>query len=432
MNQTMRPSLAAITVALAFSLFPAIHAFANYGGGGNSAITVGTCPAATYTTIQAGVNAAAAGGTVYVCPGIYAEQVEIAKNLSLIGTSVNNEDAAIIVPPVAGLVANAPNPESPANPIAAQLWVHDANKVNIQNLTIDGTGNLVAGCTDLLAGVLYENASGVVNEIATRNQTLPDSLNCTTGLGIFVQSSYGDSNVTVENSSVHDYQQAGIVANDSGTWIGLYGNAIRGQGSDANVAQYGIQIAFGATGNVYSNAITDHIWTVALGNPSPSNLGIGILVFASEFVNITNNTIATDQIGVASESDPTDGPADGGSIAGNTFIGTVQFDGVDLCSNQHQVTGNTFTNSVESGVFLDDQCIPGGSGNHNYVSNNTINEACAGILVGPDATKNQIASNNFFNTVTEQLTGDSAECSVTPAAVTAAVAQGPHTVSPVR
>jgi Periplasmic copper-binding protein (NosD) len=213
----------------------------------------------------------------------------------------------------------------------------------------------------------------------------------------------------------------------------LYGNAIRGQGTDANIAQKGIQIAFGATGTVEGNAIADHIWAPALGNSSPSDIGIGLLIFASEWVNVADNIITTDQIGIASQSDSIDGPADNGYVVDNAFAGTVQFDGIDLCSNKHLVKSNTFFNSTESAIFLDDQC--GTTGNQNIVLDNTINEACAGILIGPNATKNSISYNSIFNAVSEELTADSAVCSLPPALDAAADAiapDGPRKVSLVR
>ena len=52
-----------------------------------AAVTVGTCRAdkQRYSTISAAVAAASPGEIVYVCPGIYPEQVEIDKPLTIQG-----------------------------------------------------------------------------------------------------------------------------------------------------------------------------------------------------------------------------------------------------------------------------------------------------------------------------------------------------------
>ena len=46
-------------------------------------LTVGTCPGAGFSTVQAAVNAAKSGDIVNVCPGSYPEQVSIDKTLTV-------------------------------------------------------------------------------------------------------------------------------------------------------------------------------------------------------------------------------------------------------------------------------------------------------------------------------------------------------------
>jgi hypothetical protein len=121
-------------------------------------------------------------------------------------------------------------------------------------------------------------------------------------------------------------------------------------------------------------------------------------------VNINYNVIANDQISIGSYDVPPMEIADGGFIANNLFVGATLYDAVDLCSNKHVVQGNVTMHSTEAGIFLDDQC--GTSGNSNLVSNNSFNEDCAGVLVGPNATGNRISNNAFLNSLNEQLTGD--------------------------
>jgi parallel beta-helix repeat protein len=432
MNKQASLLVTSLVTSIAFACLVAAPADAGGGGDKGSAITVGACTGASYPTIQQGVNAASPGGTVYVCPGTYPEQVEITKNLNVIGTAVGNAGAAVIVPPVTGLSYNATNLVAPSVEIAASVWVYNAAKVNIQNLTVDDNNNGITGCTgDLLAGVLYQNSSGVLNEVATRNQTLPGNPLCRSGIGVFVQSlAPGYSYVSILNSSFHDYQQTGIIANEAGTNVTIYRDAIRGLGPIAGPAQKGIQFAFGSTGSIYDTSLIDHVWADTDG----SDFGFGVLIFAAPGVNIGNNTVANDQIGIGSESDPGVGLSDGGGISGNTIFGTVLYDGIDLCSSHHTVSQNTISDSDESGIFLDDQCDP--SGSHNYVSGNTINEACAGLLIGPTATGNVIGYNSIFNSVYLESYSDSCSGLEDVLAAVASVASGdvanPHTGSPIR
>jgi polygalacturonase len=64
-------------------------------------VAVGTCHGTTphYPTIQQAVNAVSSGGTVLVCPGVYAEQVTITQSLTLKGVASGTAQAATIAPP---------------------------------------------------------------------------------------------------------------------------------------------------------------------------------------------------------------------------------------------------------------------------------------------------------------------------------------------
>jgi parallel beta-helix repeat protein len=298
--------------------------------------------------------------------------------------------------------------------------VSGAIHVKLSNLTVDGTGNSVENCGLNVIGILYQNASGTVNEVVARNQTLPGFTGCQTGVGIYVQSGAGGkSTVTVSNSSVHDYQKGGITGRGIGTTLIATGNSVRGLGPDPLIAQNGIEIGIGATGTIGNNAVANDIYQNAV---SPGDGASGILVFASSKVQVVSNTIGNTQFGITVASDPVLGAADSATIRNNNIFGTILFDGIDLCSNKNVVIGNNIFDSAESGVHLDDTC--GTTGNQNTVSGNTINEACAGLLRGSATSGNVVVLNTAFNVVNQILSGDTCSSSDAPAVAvtTAAVA----------
>lgn len=381
-------------------------------------VQVGTCRASvpSFATIQAAVNASSAGGTVLVCPGTYPEQVTIDKALNILGAQSGTEKAAIIVAPTSGIVQNTTSLSS-GNPIAAQILVTNATGVNISNLTVDGANSQVSvgGCSPVnLVGLLYQNASGTLNHLAVINQALTGvSIGCQSGLGIFVQSgNSGTSNVSIVNNYVENYQKNGITANEAGTTVTITANNVVGQGPTTGAAENSIQVGFGATGTVRGNVAMDDVFSPDMIS-SPGNAASGILVFASTGVTVANNTVGNTQFGIAFVSDPTAGPADNGTIQGNRISATRVFDGVELCGSGNMVSGNTISGTDESGVHIDSTC---GAVASNTVSNNTINDACAGILVGTGAGSNTIGSNNFYNTRNTTLTGDTCTPLLTAAA----------------
>jgi hypothetical protein len=391
-------------------------------------VYVGSCgpaKATSYPTIQQAVNAVPAGSTIYVCPGTYPEQVTITKNLNLYGVQSGTADSAVITSPAGGVVQNTYDLyEPPSIPVAAQVLVQKAQSVNIGNITVDGSNNLIAGCAPDLRGIYYQNASGTLEAVATRNQTLaPGLTGCQSGEGIFVQSGYGSTgaaNVLIQASSVHSFQKNGITGDGSETCLTVLNNYISGQGPTTGAAENGVQVSDGAAGQVIGNTVIDNIWAPDV-YPDTGDAAGGIIVVGSENVTIANNTVGTTQFGIVTVTDPgfgspnnPNGLADHTIIKSNQVLNTEIYDAIDACSNGNTIENNAIANATESGIHLDSSC--GATGVNNTVKSNFVNESCAGILVG--ATPNTISSNVLFNVVNTELSGNA--CPAAPAAVAAA------------
>jgi hypothetical protein len=390
---------------------------------GAATVAVGTCTnLAFYPTIQLAINSVPAGSTVKVCPGTYAEQITITKKLTLTSAANGASDAIVIVPPPGGIASNGS--DIFGNPVAAQIFVASpTGSVTISHLTVDGTGNNLGGCVPTtLEGIYFQNTSGTITANAVRNQYQTDYADyggCQNGLAINVESLTSASVVTVSNNSVHGYQKNGITATGAATGPGsdgpvvtISGNYIVGMGatamnwqgvylSQATAAENGIQFGFGASGKITGNAVDDNIW----GQDTSGDTGdaaSGILIYASPGITVTGNQVASAQFGIVSVTDPAYGPADSTMVATNKIAGTQIFDAIDMCSSSNTVQSNVIYGSTESGIHLDDSC---GSGNNNTAMGNTINEACAGILLGT-GTGNVSTPNAFSNTANTTLAGD--------------------------
>ena len=390
-----KPILSAMLLAITASLSQNLFA---------SNSTVGLCagPGPHFTTISAAVTAAQPGTTIHVCPGTYPEQVAISKSLTLIGIPSGKTDAAVVASPAGGVVVNGT--EISGQPVAAQIIVESAINVTISHLTVDGSNNGLSGCGTDLDGIYFQNATGTITDDVLRYQELdPADFGCQDGLAVNVESTTGNPAVTISNNSVHDYDKNGITADglgggNAGPNVKVTGNTVIGIGATAAIAQNGIQLGFGATGTVTGNYVADDIYT------GPSAASSGILIYASSNVTVSSNTVESTQLAIATASDPTYGPADGTTITSNHIGGTQNYDAIDLCSNGNIAKSNIVYGSTESGVHADDEC-PSGTGNNNTITDNTINEACAGVLLG--GTGNTSSPNTFLNVINTKLTGDS-------------------------
>jgi nitrous oxidase accessory protein NosD len=335
------------------------------------------CPTAAFTKIQDAVNAAPAGATIRVCAGTYNEQVSINKNIEIRG-----DNGAIVLP--SNVMANTTSLVTNA-PIAAAILVSSADKVTLENLTVDGANNGITGCGPTLIGIFFRNASGRVSHVAVRNMKLAASLNgCQSGLGIFVQSANGTTaRAEIEDSSVHDFQKNGITGNESGTEVEVRGNVVTGLGPTTGAAQNGIQIGFGARGAVTNNSISNLVWSPCVSTSVCDATASGILVFNSDDVTIQRNSVSVTQGGIFVQGGH-------GEIEGNIVFDTLIFDGIALVGDQNEAQRNSVTDSAESAVSI--------QGNNNIVTENQINEAPIGVLKVTGSTGNTISKNQFFNT----------------------------------
>lgn len=396
---------------------------------------VGSCTppnaaAHTYATIQPAVTSSRAGTIIEVCPGTYPEQVAIDKSLTVEGVSSAGQDAAVIVPPSGGMVANATDVDS-SEAIAAQILVFGSATVTISNLTVDGTGssgNGINGCSPDLVGVLFQNANGTLNHVAVRNQALASGLaGCQSGLSILVQTSPGfTSKVSVANSSVHNYNKNGITGNDAGTTLNLTGNYVRGNGVVLGAAaQNGIQLGFGATGTIITETVIDNVYQDA------TTAAADILLYDAEEnggIKVTSNILGNSQIPIGIYTDTTPGTfGDGVTASGNRIFGTSTYDAIDVCTSGNAVTTNTIFNSSESGVHFDTSC--GAGVNNNGTGNTMVESTCAGILDDSGGSGGNTYLTETYYTVPFPVAFNTSSCPVP------AVAQpnGRHTskVSPV-
>jgi hypothetical protein len=343
------------------------------------------CPSADHPTIQAAVDAAPPGSTIYVCPGVYDEQVEITKSLELVGKDFGNQDAPIVRP--TGVLPNSTSLSSGA-PVAAIILADHAKSVDVEGLTLDGSASGIAGCAPNFVGMYYRNSSGEFEHNAVRNIRLAPSLfGCQSGQGIFVQSGGGKSSqVEIAANTVHGYQKTGILANEVGTAVNVWGNTVSGFGVTPDIAQNGIQIGWGAKGAVHHNSVINHVYGLCVTVSSCGASSTNILVFGldgpARDVSVTENVLGKAQVNIYFEADKS-------KVEKNLIFDTDVFDGIYVPGNSNRIHGNTINTSDEAAIWLD--------GTKNQVSWNIVNEAAEGIH--DEVGGNSIGFNAFYNVV---------------------------------
>jgi len=338
-------------------------------------VLVGTClpNLQTYPTISQAVSAVAPGSTVLVCPGTYPEQVTITQPITLRGVRNGNAANPLITVPPGGLTKNV---DSPINgiPIFYQILVQgtESEPVNISNIAVDGSNSQVPGGNGL-AGIYYENASGVVDKVAVYNE-----LAARAGYGILLDNTTSSvKTITVANSSIHDFDAEGIRSNVRPTPSTLAvrissnsvvtTNTLGGNPVDAG----GIDID--AVGTISRNRVLTHPQQQGISS------GVGISTLSSSI--ITNNTVDGFTIGIWEIGDSNTIKLNRVSLAEG---------GILVSGRNNVVKGNSIMDIIHGGAAIGFNC----TGTSNIVTHNIINDSYYGII---DHAGNIISPNSFSN-----------------------------------
>lgn len=363
-----------------------------------------------YASIQAAIDDADSGDTINVAAGTYTEQVVINKNLTLEGAGA---ESTIIVAPESPASFRFTESGSSWEPVvfafggtntSGSIAGTDTITVTISGFTIDGADRVP---TQRSAGILLRNASGSISNNTVQNMSIDGKET----FGILV---YGDSEVTIEGNNVSGYARGGIGASgDNSTCPDpnaiITGNTVTGPGMDKNVtwAPNGIQIGYGATGEVTGNIVSGN------GYPGTDWTGSGILVVMSNGVKVHDNTVTGNETGIG-----TSGVINGtwiydNIIDGNTFGISIQNQAANT-----MIKDNIITNSSCDGIDICNFTNYGGPPTGTTIQGNTItgnntkdDATSGGIWVddGVDGNEvsihlNNISGNNGFGVINASTT----------------------------
>src|SRR5579864_7395097 len=218
------------------------------------------CPTAQFHTIQSAVNAAPAGSMIKVCAGTYVEQV-----------TIPTDGLTLYSVPDLGAVIKAPAVMTSPKAI---VRVNGASNVTIRHFTITGPGS--GPCDSLEYGVRVDGGGSatITDNHITKIEDTPFG-GCQNGVAVRIGQMFtGDvGSGSVVHNTIDQYQKGGVVVDNAGSSAEVAFNDIEGVGPTILIAQNGIQISRGATGDVEHN-------TVSMNNYAlPATDSVGILLF---------------------------------------------------------------------------------------------------------------------------------------------------------
>jgi parallel beta-helix repeat protein len=328
-----------------------------------------TCKNAQYPTIQMAVTAANPGAHIMVCPGTYTEQVTIPAGKDNLTLQSLKPLQAII--------------QAPAVMAPPEAIVHiQAQDATIQQFTIQGPGG--GPCHSIEYGVFVDGGSATIehNHI-THIRDNPFS-GCQNGVGVqvgrFILASTGSA--TIRNNQIDDYQKNGITIDNAGSSGAVENNLIQGAGPTAVIAQNGIQVSRGATGQLKNNTISGNVYTP--GGDSST----GILLYADAStpaagtVDVENNRLNANDTGVYAYQAASSSTVQNNKVVNNTDDGVT----VDTSDGLAVQNNNVQTNDQGVGVY--------NTSGASIANNNADDNRSNGFYAGIDTSGNTFENNN--------------------------------------
>jgi parallel beta-helix repeat protein len=288
----------------------------------------------TFATISAALSAASAGDTVSVDPGVYQEQVAVAKN----GIK---------------LVANTPTSLTKIlAPTALNGSIVDISgaSVVLKGFTIDGGGN-AAGLIDSAVRV-EDGASATIRNNHITGLFIGSNSQIGFGIRVGTAATTAATSAKILNNVIDTYQKDGIIVDGSGVSAIVSGNVVTGDGPIASVAQNGVEVSHDASASVTFNTVTQNQYT------GSDFIAVGIVVFhdTTGSVVVAQNHVNQNESGASTDT------VNGTVLTNNDLSGNT-LDGIDMFSstntlvrhNDIQNNGLTTSNGVQSlgfGIFM--------------------------------------------------------------------------------
>lgn len=280
-----------------------------------------SCADPGYTSVQAAVDAASKGDTVYLCDTTpYTEQVVITKAITLTGVNGATIQSPLVYPTNASRLPPQFTSDNLFLPQAIIVVWGAGSNASIVNLNITGPLPGNGSCADEEYGVLViarGKATLQGDHVTDIRDSNPALYGCQFGVAIQVGREYWPTanfstflvenfvgHATITKTTVTGYQKNGITVDGPGSGSNITKSTVKGAGRNTAlgniIAQNGIQISRGAAAMVESNFVADNSYTGTAPNASSG----GILVFGgcgdplSIGVEVEGNVLSNNDVGI--------------------------------------------------------------------------------------------------------------------------------------
>lgn len=343
------------------------------GEAGWLAVWVDTTSAPThFTTIQAAIDAVAAGGTVNVAAGTYTEHLSVGKD-------------NLTIQSLAGAASTIIDLGGYSHPAGIYIT---ASGVTFRGFTVT---NIETTSNHAAYAVRVVGSNNTISNNIIVGKTTRDWWNDEEDSGINLDgtSSTVTANNTVENNEIYDFSAMGIQVVGSGGNYNAHDNIIRNNNIH-NITYYAIGNDRSASQTIQNNTLASIGPT---GHAADGYYGTGIVVWGAQSggTTITSQTVSGLERGIALAS-AQNVTVDNCTISSNTVSGVRLSDGGYGAPSNNTVMRSSITNNAV-GVYVSAGSGSIGTGNvfeYNNIAGNT------NYGMNNTSTTNITATNNWW------------------------------------
>ena len=393
----------ALTVAILVFLSTFVVIIAILPEARAATLYVGGIGPGNYTTIQSAIDNASSGDIIYVYSGMYYENVDVYKTLSLIGES---RDGTIIDGDWSGIVIHATADWVNITGFTVTDGFIGVNLNNVENCRVannkiqnNNVGISVGYSKDNIISnnIVSSNGLGIDHRTSsdttiTSNEMIENGIYISGDLLEHWNTHTIDASNTVNGKPVHYWKDVvgGTVPLGAGQVILANCTDVVVENQNVSSTTIGIELGFSSENTIANNTasldyrgiVLHHSERNTIINNTVSGNGVGIYLWVSVNNAVINNTVSSNEGGINVNVE-----SDNNTVADN--IASNNEDGIQLESPNGITVVNNIVSNNTRGIVLR-------YSNNNMVANNTAPNNRLGIYVYK-SSDNSIASNTVHS-----------------------------------
>lgn len=353
---TMLAAVAGGTLGLAL---PAVASASTAWVSGSPVGTDKGCDSPGYNSVQAAIDAVGSGGTVKVCGGTYTEQIEITAPLKL--EHVEGTTKATLALP------STPSPSLTACDTAPglepgqidEISVCTSGKVSITALHITALAPITT-CAGGLYGVFVGGGATLTakdDTIVGASTTLNEYKGCQHGVAVEVGSAKAEEvgHATLKEDAISGYEKNGPTVAFTGSTLKVQNSSVTGEGPTPYIAQNGIEVAFGAKGQIKGTNVLDNEcdYPEVCGAADIEEQASGVLFYgAAKGSYVSASQIEDNDLGVYYASTAATQPTSPEVKVTSDKLVNNRYEGIVLEQGDAQLVEDSITGTGDVGVDI--------------------------------------------------------------------------------